>query len=82
MSQRRTGARAQRSSASPGALCLLVGCAQLFACTCAVSTPPPQDKANLDRQLKQLNSKSTLLEKTLEKKDTQVNAYRGFGFQV
>lgn len=31
-----------------------------------------QDKANLERQLKQLNSKSTLLEKNLEKKDAQV----------
>lgn len=32
-----------------------------------------QDKSNLERQLKQLNSKSTLLEKNLEKKDAQVN---------
>lgn len=33
-----------------------------------------QDKANLERQLKQLNSKSTLLEKNLEKKDAQVSS--------
>lgn len=31
-----------------------------------------QEKANLERQLKQLNSKSNLLEKNLEKKDAQV----------
>jgi hypothetical protein len=31
-----------------------------------------QDKANLERQLKQLNSRSSLLEKNLEKKDAQV----------
>lgn len=33
-----------------------------------------QDKANLERQLKQLNSRSSMLEKNLEKKDTQVGA--------
>lgn len=31
-----------------------------------------QDKANLERQLKQLNSRSSMLEKNLEKKDMQV----------
>lgn len=31
-----------------------------------------QDKANVERQLKQLNSRSSMLEKNLEKKDMQV----------
>jgi hypothetical protein len=39
----------------------------------AVVLAAAQDKANLERQLKQLNSKSTLLEKNLEKKDAQVS---------
>jgi hypothetical protein len=38
-----------------------------------------QDKANLERQLKQLNSKSTLLEKNLEKKDAQVTMQGSWG---
>jgi hypothetical protein len=33
-----------------------------------------QDKANLERQLKQINSRSSMLEKNLEKKDAQVCA--------
>jgi hypothetical protein len=37
-----------------------------------------QDKANLERQLKQLNSKSSLLEKNLEKKDAQVGVAFAF----
>lgn len=35
-----------------------------------------QDKANLERQLKQLNSRSSMLEKNLEKKDSQVIPFR------
>jgi hypothetical protein len=42
----------------------------LCCCCCCCS----QDKSNLERQLKQLNSKSTLLEKNLEKKDAQVTS--------
>lgn len=37
---------------------------------------PLQEKANLERQLKQLNSKSTLLEKNLEKKEVQVGGFK------
>lgn len=48
---------------------------------CLLPHAPPllQDKANLERQLKQLNSKSTLLEKNLEKKDAQVWLHMGRG---
>lgn len=38
-----------------------------------MSTMLLQDKANLERQLKQLNSRSSMLEKNLEKKDLQVS---------
>jgi hypothetical protein len=47
-------------------------------CRCRCS----QDKANLERQLKQLNSKSTLLEKNLEKKDAQVSSLDAFTFAL
>lgn len=51
---------------------LLPRIAAMHACVVAPRWRWPQDKANLERQLKQLNSRSSLLEKNLEKKDAQV----------
>lgn len=46
----------------------------LLAASCPCCNPS-QDKAALDRQLKSISSRSSLLEKNLEKKDAQVRAF-------